>query len=357
MGVRLDFLIVVCLLLQITSSTAWLSGNNRIFEQSKRKLSRRMTPTTTALFRSEIDHLLESSSSSSSSEQKMTILPRRNLFTKTLQAGCAFLLPEAAFGSTTTEQRCDPSDYRCTQDGSLEVPTGKPIPRVTNKITYVVQMIVDIGERREEAGFIRFGLYGDDCPESTKQMLQFLTRGITSMNKDVVENSIGIQSAPVSLLEGGAVPTICSGRAVEFGVPSQAKSYAKSRGLRQAGPTFVPQQRPPPLTNEPFPRQHNVAGLVSIPAKGIGYGGSSSGTIPDDEAYGNAFLITADEAPSLDKMGRRVIGQVIDNKSMTFLARLSTLPVQKGIGMIPGQVSGPPLLRVRIRDVGVQKVK
>ena len=175
------------------------------------------------------------------------------------------------------------------------------------------------------------------------------------MNKEAVENSIGIQSAPVSLLEGGSVPTICSGRAVEFGVSSQAKSYAKSRGLRQAGPTFVPQQRPPPLINEPFPRQHNVAGLVSIPTKGIGYGGS--GTEPDDEAYGNAFLITADEAPVLDKLGRRVIGQVIDNESMAFLARLSSLPVQKGIGMIPGQISGPPLLRVRIRDVGVQKVK
>ena len=285
------------------------------------------------------------------------IFSRRKLIRNTLQTGIVFAplvsLPDDAFG---LEQRCDASDLRCRQDGKLgEIPAGKPIPRVTNKITHVVQMIVDIGERREEAGFVRFGLYGNDCPTSVKQLLQFLTRGISSMDKEMLDNSIGIESAPVSLLDGGSVPTICSGTAVEFGVPSQAKSYAKSKGLRQAGPNFVPQFRPPPLSNEPFPRPHTVAGLVSIPAKGIGYGGSGSES--EDEAYSSAFLITADEAPALDKLGRRVIGQVIDNESMTFLARLASLPVQKGMGIMSGQVSGPPLLKVRIRDIGVQKVK
>jgi cyclophilin family peptidyl-prolyl cis-trans isomerase len=214
---------------------------------------------------------------------------------------------------------------------------------------------MDIGERREEAVFIRFGLYGDDCPSSVKQMLQFLTTGLSSMDKETLDNSIGIQTAPVSLIEGGAVPNICSGKAVDFGVPSQSKAYAKSRGLRAAGPNFVPQTPPPSLQIEDeFPRTHSVAGLVSVPAKGIGYAGATE----DDEAYSSAFLITADEVPALDKMGRRVIGQVIDAQSMQFLARLASLPVQRGKnGIIPGQTSGPPLLKVRVRDVGVQKVK
>jgi hypothetical protein len=257
------------------------------------------------------------------------------------------------------EQRCDAGDVRCQQDGKIgEVPAGKPIPQVTNKITYVVQMIIDVGERREEAGFIRFGLYGDDCPLSTKQMLQFLTRGISSMSQETLENSIGLQSAPVTLLESGGVPMIYSGKAVDFGVSSQARAYAKSRGLKAAGPNFAPQSRPTSLEigKESFPRPHTAAGLVSIPAKGIGYGGT--GSEADDEAYASAFTITGDEVPALDKLNRRVIGQIIDDDSMQFLARLASLPVQKGKNgvLATGETAGPPLLKVRVRDIGVQKV-
>lgn len=43
---------------------------------------------------------------------------------------------------------------------------------------------------------------------------------------------------------------------------------------------------------------------------------------------------------------------------MANLARLASLPVEKGLkGFIPGEVSGPPLLKIRVQDVGVQKVK
>ena len=279
----------------------------------------------------------------------------------------AAIAPSSA--NAATEERCDATDPRCGADGVLREtrPSGKPIPKVTNKITHVVQVIIDIGERREEVGFLRFGLYGADCPRTVRTMLEFLTPigitgAVTEQQKEdsFFENSIGIQTTPVSILNGGIVPDICPGTAVEFGVPSQKKSYARSRGLREAGSNFVPQNRPEAvsLDAEPSARKHDVAGLVSIPEKGIGYatGNGNSPSAGDiDGAYGSAFLVTSEDNTSdlLDtKLHRRVIGQVIDDESMEFLARLSSLPVQKkGSGK-----GNPPLLKVTILDVGVQKV-
>jgi hypothetical protein len=267
--------------------------------------------------------------------------------------------PSRASAAAAVSQRCSPEDPRCGADGVLrEKMETKPIPRVTNQITHVVQITYTVGERREEVGFIRFGLYGQDCPGSVKEMLLFLSSGINSMSEEQRRNSIGMQSSPVGLLDGGVVPNVCSSTAVEFGVPSQSKAFAAARGMRTAGPDFVPQPRPPSQKIETFPRPHDTAGLVSIPAGGIGYGGS--GTEPDDEAYGSAFLITADAAPAFDsgKSKQRVIGQVIDDASMANLARLASLPTQKGLkGIIPGQTSGPPLLKVSVDNVGVQKVQ
>lgn len=142
---------------------------------------------------------------------------------------------------------------------------------------------------------------------------------------------------------------------MDFGVTSQAYAFARSRGLRSAGDEFVSQPKPNPddTKDDPFLRSHDIAGLISVPAKGIGWEGFFES---DDEAYGSAFQITADAVPSLDK-SNRVIGQVIDEPSMAFLARLAALPTKKGFkGVIPGQNSGPPLLKVTIRDVTVKKV-
>ena len=230
---------------------------------------------------------------------------------------------------------------------------------MTSRITYVVQMLLDVGERMEyDSGYIRFGLYGDDCPGSVKQMLLFLTRGISSLDKSVLEDRLEIDQAPVSLLEsGGAVQNICPEKGIDLGVASQMKAYARNKGLRTVSPDFVPQSRPlPTLEGESFPRLHNAAGLISVPAKGIGWGNPKSDF---DEAFASAFTITAssDSSSVLDKAKspQRVIGQLIDNESMEFLDRLSKLPIQKKIGK--GGEGGPPLLKVRVRDVDVQKVK
>eukprot|EP00534_Pseudo-nitzschia_fraudulenta_P019934 CAMPEP_0201279586 /NCGR_PEP_ID=MMETSP0853-20130426/60742_1 /ASSEMBLY_ACC=CAM_ASM_000640 /TAXON_ID=183588 /ORGANISM="Pseudo-nitzschia fraudulenta, Strain WWA7" /LENGTH=403 /DNA_ID=CAMNT_0047587977 /DNA_START=104 /DNA_END=1315 /DNA_ORIENTATION=+ len=290
----------------------------------------------------------------------------------------------AAATAAAENQRCDASDPRCGADGILReiAPKGDPIPRVTNRITHVVQLVIDVGERREEpilrvtnrithvvqlvidvgerreeVGFLRFGLYGEDCPRTVRTMLEFLTPiGITGAvtDKDAMENTIGMQTSPVSILQGGIVPAICPGKAIELGVPSQKKAFARSRGLRAAGDNFVPENRPEAvgLDAEPSARKHDAAGLISLPEKGIGYA-STSGDV--DAAYSSAFLVTADGDSSdhLDgKLRRRVVGQVIDDESMEFLARLASLPIQK---KGPGG-KGPPLLKVTVLDVGVQKV-
>ena len=255
------------------------------------------------------------------------------------------------------KDRCDASDPRCGPDGKLgDLPKGKPVPVVTNKITHVAEIVVDIG--REETGVLHLGLYGDDVPGSVRQMLLFLTSGIATTSKLAFENGMGIKSAPVSLQQDGKVPDIVPGKLIDFGVPSQALAFSRSRGLRSAGDDFVPQPRPSvdETKDDPFVRPHDVAGLITIPSKGIGYGGS--GFEPEDEAFESAFQIIADAMPALDKGNRgRVIGQLIDDESMAFLARLASLPTKKGIkGVIPGQSSGPPLLKVTIRNVEAKKV-
>lgn len=204
------------------------------------------------------------------------------------------------------------------QEGGRDAPPGQPIPAVTNRIKYVIQMIIDIGARHDiDAGHIRFGLYEDDCSSIVKQMLLFLTRGITSIDKEALEDRLEIEYIPVALDGNGSIQNICPGRGVEFGV-------AESMGIRAAGPNFVPQSQPiPSMEGEVFPPPpHNCAGLISIPVRGIEYSSNSdldetSGALPEFDK------------PKNPAEKHRVIGQIIDNESMCFLERLGNLPVQK----------------------------
>ena len=75
---------------------------------------------------------------------------------------------------------------------------------------------------------------------------------------------------------------------------------------------------------------------MSIPKNGLGYGGL--GLDSDDEAFASSFQITASNVPAMDKEGRKVIGQIMDEESMAFLARLASSPTKKGLkGIIPGK--------------------
>lgn len=248
--------------------------------------------------------------------------------------------------------RCDPNDPLCGADGSLRQSlVGKPVPRNDEVITHVALIRVDIG--RKETGVLKLGLYGNESPGSVQQLVDFLSEGLSSAPRN--ENSIDLMTAPVSLAIGGVVSNISPGSAIEFGVPSQTNAYGRSKGLSRVT-DFVPQKRPDSLitAKDESIQKHNAAGYLSVASKGLGYGGT--GFESDDECFERAFLITASALPSLDK-NRRVIGQVLDPESMAFLERLANLPTQRGIrGVVPGQTSGPPLLRVTVRDTAVSKV-
>ena len=252
--------------------------------------------------------------------------------------------------------RCDATDPRCGPDGKLldDIPTGEPVPVANSKITDAVEISFVIG--RTESFSLRLGLYGDDASASVKQFLEFLTDGLTTTSSLTFENGMGIRAVPVAMSRGGVLGQIVPSQRLDFGVPSQAAAYARSKGLSKAGDEFLPQPRPKKIEDEASIRKHDVAGLLSVPGKGIGYGGSGFET--DDECYESAFEITGTAVPQMDKEGRRVIGQVLDQQSMAALARLTSLPTKKGFkGVIPGQNVGPPLIKVAISGISILPAK
>jgi cyclophilin family peptidyl-prolyl cis-trans isomerase len=250
------------------------------------------------------------------------------------------------------KDRCDASDPQCGPDGKLrgEI-VGKSVPPEISQITCVAVIRIDVG--REESGVLRLGFYGKDAPASVEQLASFLSEGLETLASN--GNRLGSTSIPVSLTCGGVIDTIVPGSVVDFGVPSQTFAYGRSRGMSRVD-NFVVQPRPKATATagDKSVRSHDAAGLVSVSLKGLGYGGT--GFESDDEAFESSFLITADAVPSLDKT-RRVVGQVLDASSMAFLERLASLPTKRGIrGVIPGQTSGPPLLKTVVREVAVSRV-
>jgi len=254
------------------------------------------------------------------------------------------------------KDRCDATDPRCGPDGVLrDAPVaGDPVPPTEGlKVTHQVELSFNIG--KEESGVLRMGLYGEACPKSVAQLVDFFSSsGLATSSKLMFEQGYGITSTPVSMAKGGMLNGISPGQRLDFGVPSQAAAYARSKGMAKAGDDFVAQPRPKEqLSTEEFVRKHNMAGLISIPGSGLGYGGNPFAS--EDEAFGDAFQITASAAPSMDKDGRRVVGQLLDDESMSFLARLASLPTKKGFkGVVPGLNDGPPLVKTTIRGVDVK---
>lgn len=251
-----------------------------------------------------------------------------------------------------SKDRCDPSDPLCGTDGKVrdQALTGEPVPDVTNKVTHVVEMTYSVG--RGESGVLRMGLYGNDAKDSVEQFLQFMTKGLRTTSDLAFENGMGVETVPVSLTRGGILANIVPSQRLDFGIPLQSTAFARSKGLPKVSEDFMAQPRPKPL-EEPVLRPHSVAGLLSIPGKGLGWGGT--GFENDDECFESSFQITAASCPTMDKKeGRRVIGQLMDQESMSNLARLATLPTKKGFkGVIPGQNAGPPLLKVSVTGIDV----
>jgi len=252
------------------------------------------------------------------------------------------------------KDRCDASDPRCGPNGQLmdEGPKGAPVPSTNDQeITNIVELAIAIG--RKEQFILKLGLYGKAYPELVKQFIDFCQGGIAVVTP---RNMLGeVIYAPVALKTTGVMTAVVPMQRIAFGVPTQSAAYARSVRMSKAPDEFLPQPKPT-LSNIPdAQRSHDVAGLLSVAGKGIGYGGS--GFESDNEAYANAFEITATGVPSMDKEGRRIIGQIMDSESMDQVARLASLPTRKGFkGVIPGQNSGPPLLKTTIEDVAVSDV-
>jgi hypothetical protein len=264
------------------------------------------------------------------------------------------------------KDRCDATDPLCGPNGQVRSTplVGQPVPTlpVTSDndtsnplmITHVVALRIQVG--REESGILRLGLYGSVASASVVQLVAFLsTPGLVTLPN--APNELGRFTAPVTLTRGGVVSTIVPHTSVTFGVASQTYAYARSRGLSKVDLVVQPRPSQDATRQDGMIRPHECAGLVSVPRMGLGYGGT--GFESDDEAYDAAFLITAagDKQSSLDA-NRRVIGQVLDASSMAFLERLASLPTQRGIrGVIPGQTSGPPLIKTVVQEIVVDTVR
>lgn len=245
--------------------------------------------------------------------------------------------------------RCDASDPNCGPGGRVreEPLVGKPVPDLNGlEVTHVVDLTLNIGVGSNAyIDTIKMGLYGNSCPELVKEMVDMCGRGGLVTSKNL------LLGAPVRIGDGyGALTYIKPDERLEFGVASQKVAYAKSIRKAKAPEEFVPQPRPSGerlelARAESSARQHDVAGLISVPKEGIGYGTFLSGS--DDEAYSNAFQITAAGTPDMDKAGRKVIGQLLDAQSMDALARLAGSPTRK---LLPTQTGGAPLIKVVVDE-------
>jgi hypothetical protein len=256
----------------------------------------------------------------------------------------------------------DRTDPRCKTDGKLsdEPLSGQAVPKLIDnngnplKITNIIDVDISIG--RAEKGTLRIGLYGETCPNSVAQLLDIFGGGLLTTSKIMLEDGLGVETTPVSLLKGGNLQVIYPETKLDFGIASQAIGYAKMKGLSKAPESFLPQPRPNKegIMEENSARSHDAAGLLSIAKSGLGYGGS--GLESEDEAFASSFQIISTSVPNMDKDSRKVVGQLVDDDSMQFLQRLTSLPTIKGLkGVLPGQNAGPPLIKVSITSVSSSK--
>lgn len=258
------------------------------------------------------------------------------------------------------KNRCDASDPKCGTDGKIgdfDGRTAPPVPDLLgNSITHVVEIDFQIGREREQ-GTLRIGLYGDAHPSLVRPFLDLFDerKGLAITSRLLLDDShFGAFTSPLYFINGGALTYIYPNQRIEFGVPSQAAAYARSKGRSKAGEDFVPQPRPNKVKDDGAFRPHDCAGLFSIPPSGLGYGGS--GLESDDQAYASAFQITASSVPSMDTEGRKVIGQALDDESMALIMRLASIPTNKGIkGIVPGLNYGPPLIKVSIEGIRIRE--
>lgn len=265
------------------------------------------------------------------------------------------------------KDRCDASDPKCGVNGQL-LENGESsfiVPDTLGlKISKIIELEIRLGKNLE-TGVLRIGLYGENCPKSADQILEYVSNYGLVTNEDVIENGYfdDVLSSPVSFSKSGELRSIYPGEKLDFGIASQEAAFGKKSGLsisqkkRYSSISFQPQPRPDATTaniiqEEASPRSHNAPGLISIPSKGIGY--NNELFTNEDKAYESSFQITASSnLDYMDKEKRKVIGQIVDEESMKFLSRLASIPTQKGLKGIANINYGPPLIRVSLDRVTI----
>ena len=245
--------------------------------------------------------------------------------------------PHTALGITWGgRDRCDASDPLCGPDGKLrgELPPPAPPPALpaTAKVTDIVELDVRIG--KQSAGTISIGLFGEASPENVRQVVLLCENRYRSKPTDY----------PTGLTWGTATRVDQEDHSVSLGLArdDQAAAYARRLDLRKAPDDFQPAD-PPDQNEEDNELTENIAGMVSVSKGGLSRDLelvlSSANSEPQADGFGALM-----EAMKPKKV---VVGAVLNSESMAILARLSSLPVQRYAGGLPGR-NGKPMLRVYI---------
>jgi len=183
---------------------------------------------------------------------------------------------------------------------------GQLVPEPMADIMHVAAIQLEISHGSQEVGVLILGLYGNLAPGSVQELLDFISdNGLTTLTSTTNANMVGRIMAPVTLKQGGVIDSIVPGLYVSLGVPSQTYANAGSQGMAKVD-GFVPQPQLSPLQvsqDTSNVHLHLVAGLLSVPNKGLGYSSSTfsfDGDDVDDETYASSFLIMASLVPALD---------------------------------------------------------
>ena len=255
------------------------------------------------------------------------------------------------------KDRCDAfTDETCGVNGQIVSDLNiAPVPSLgVGTISDAITIEFQLGKtsQQKQSFVMNMGLY-DANPEASSVLLNLCSSdGLVTMTPEQMQyDGFEFITSSVSFNRGAAILSkIEPLQQITIGIPSQSAAYAKfvNRNLSRSAIPFQPQPKPKPFSSSPFYTDTTLPpGMVIL---------SKQSTSNDDEAFAYYLTITA-SSTKYDKNSMVVIGQLTDETSMKLLARLASLPTQKGLkGIIPGQNAGPPLVPVRVTSINTQKL-
>ena len=253
------------------------------------------------------------------------------------------------------KDRCDAfTDETCGVNGQIVADLNiAPVPSIeAGTITDTIAIEFQLGKTSQKQSFVmNVGLY-DANPEASSVLLNLCSSdGLVTMTPEQMQyDGFEFITSSVSFNRGAAILSkIEPLQQITIGIPSQSAAYAKfvNRNLSRSAIPFQPQPKPKPFSSSSFYTETTLPPGMMILSK--------QNNSNDDEAFAYYLTITA-SSTKYDKNSMLVIGQIADESSMKLLARLASLPTQKGLkGIIPGQNAGPPLVPVRVTSITTHK--